>query len=159
MKRRGQSIVKTVDARAKSGAFGDNSQRTHAFTAVSGLLEARAANNATNSSSSSSLSSSNDAIKLSIAKVMLILSDYPTLWEDPETTIVAVDEVLQELVQEHPNDKDAREALATFLIEHHALGYRKNQADGHSHSFRTSDTLDCMDAHNISERMFRHVAS
>ena len=154
MKRRGQSIVKTVDARAKSGAFGDNSQRTHAFTAVSGLLEARAANNATNSSSSSSLSSSNDAIKLSIAKVMLILSDYPTLWEDPETTIVAVDEVLQELVQEHPNDKDAREALATFLIRAYALGYRKNQADGHSHSFRTSDTLDCMDAHNISNACF-----
>ena len=38
---------------------------------------------------------------------MLILSDYPTLWEDPETTIAAVDE-MQELVRA-PERYDARE--------------------------------------------------
>jgi len=163
MKRRGKSITnKTLDARAKSGAFGDDSLRTNAVISITGLLEARATNNNTNNNgrgedigaefSSSSSSSSDDAIKLSIALAMLGLAENPAISQDPEITLVNVEETLSKLVQELPNDKDAREALATFLIRAYALGYRKDQADNRRmKGFISSKSrpLDCMDAQNI----------
>ena len=42
MKRRGKSIAKTLDARAESGAYGDDQLRTSALISISSLLEARA---------------------------------------------------------------------------------------------------------------------
>jgi len=161
MKRRGKSITnKTLDARAKSGAFGDDSLRTNAVISITGLLEARATNNNTNNNGRreeigadfSSSSSSDDAIKLSIALAMLGLAENPAISQDPEITLVNVEETLSKLVQELPNDKDAREALATFLIRAYALGYRKDQADNRRmKSFISSKSrpLDCMDAQNI----------
>ena len=163
MKRRGKSIAKTLDARAESGAYGDDSLRTSALISISSLLEARATkkNNINNNSNNerqdinadfSSASSSDDAIKLTIAFAMLALAQNPANWQEPEMTMVTVDEQLRKLVEEFPNDKDAREALATFLIRAYARGYRKDHAERSRKGFAPpkSRPLDCMDAQNIA---------
>ena len=159
MKRRGKSIAKTLDARAESGAYGDDSLRTSALISISSLLEARATknNNSNNerqdiNANFSSASSSDDAIKLTIAFAMLTLAKNPANWQEPEMTMVTVDEQLRKLVEEFPNDKDAREALATFLIRAYARGYRKDHAERSRKGFAPpkSRPLDCMDAQNIA---------
>jgi len=165
MKRRGKSIAKTLDAKAESGAYGDDSLRTSALNSISSLLEARATknNNSNNNNSNnnerqdinadfSSASSSDDAIKLTIAFAMLALAKNPATWQEPEMTMVTVDEQLRKLVEEFPNDKDAREALATFLIRAYARGYRKDHAERSRKGFAPpkSRPLDCMDAQNIA---------
>ena len=159
MKRRGKSIAKTQDAKAESGAYGDDSLRTSALISISSLLEARATKNNNNNNERqdvnadfSSASSSDDAIKLTIAFAMLALAKNPANWQEPEMTMVTVDEQLRKLVEEFPNDKDAREALATFLIRAYARGYRKDHAERSRKGFAPpkSRPLDCMDAQSIA---------
>ena len=159
MKRRGKSIAKTLDAKAESGAYGDDSLRTSALISISSLLEARATKNNNNNNERqdinadfSSASSSDDAIKLTIAFAMLALAKNPANWQEPEMTMVTVDEQLRKLVEEFPNDKDAREALATFLIRAYARGYRKDHAERSRKGFAPpkSRPLDCMDAQSIA---------
>ena len=159
MKRRGKSITKTLDARAESGAYGDDSLRTSALISISSLLEARATKKNNNNNERQDInadfspaSSSDDAIKLTIAFAMLALAKNPANWQEPEMTMVTVDEQLRKLVEEFPNDKDAREALATFLIRAYARGYRKDYAERSRKGFAPpkSRPLDCMDAQSIA---------
>jgi hypothetical protein len=138
LKRRGKTNLKQFEERAwkefgKQSPFGDEAKRKIAENAVSDLLAERSAMNITNSVE--------NGVKLGIAKAMLLLAKFPSFWEEPNQTLIDVDDVLKTLVREQPDDKDAREALATFLIRAYELGYKDN-ANG--------NIIDCMDARNIT---------